>query len=378
MLRLKFATRFVTCALMATMLTACALPRSGPTRGEILEIYKSGPSNTHVVPVTAQVAAASRAVQALGFDSNFLNAGVINSDAIRPGDVVSVTVWENVENGLLASIGQKVTLLQEIQVDQNGSIFMPYAGRLLARGKTPEQLRRLITERLAEQTPDPQVEVRRLAGDGSTVSIIGGVAVPGVYPIEASTRRLSAMLSKAGGVLIEPDVAQIKVQRHGHTGTIWLQDLFDSDIADVALHTGDRIIVEEDRRAFTALGASGVQQFVPFTRRNLNILEAIAHVGGLNSRLADPKGIFVFRNEPNYVANRVLGRTDLIAPQRVAYVVDLTRPDGMFVARDFLIRDSDTIYVTEAPFVMWDKIISATLGSLNAATTVADSANLVN
>ena len=378
MSRRRNAARLLSCALILSTLAACSLPRSGPTRAEILSIAEKGPANSHVVQVSAEVAAASRAVQALGFNSAFLNAGIVSADQIRPGDVLAVTVWENVDNGLLASVGQKVTMIQEIQVDQNGSIYMPYAGRLLARDKTPEQLRRLITERLAGQTPDPQVEVRRLAGDGATVSVIGGVAAPGVYPIEASTRRLSSMLSKAGGVLIEPDVAQIKVQRHGTSGTIWLQDLFDSDLADIALRAGDRIIVEEDRRAFTALGASGSQQFVPFTRQNLNVLEAIAHVGGLNSRLADPKGIFVFRDEPNYVANRVLGRTDLVNPQRVAYVVDLTRPDGMFVARDFLIRDGDTIYITEAPFVKWDKIISATLGTLNAATTVSDTANLVN
>ena len=48
-----------------------------------------------------------------------------------------------------------------------------------------------------DQTPDPQVEVRRVAGDGATVSVMGGVRSPGVYPIEAPTLRLSAML--AGG-----------------------------------------------------------------------------------------------------------------------------------------------------------------------------------
>ena len=366
------------CALAAVVLTACGLPRSGPTRSEILSVTEAEIGNVHVVEVNDAVAAAARSVQALGFTSGFLNAPTLVADAIKPGDVLSVTVWENVDNGLLATIGQKVTFIQEIQVDQRGMIFVPYAGNLLARDKSPEQLRRLITEKLADQTPDPQVEVRRLAGDGATVSLIGGVAQPGVYPIEAPTRRLAAMLSKAGGVIIEPDVAQIKIQRRGHTGSIWLQDLYDSKMADIALRAGDTVVVEEDRRAFTALGATGTQQFVPFTRRDLNVLEAIAQVGGLNSRLADPKGIFVFRDEPSYVANRVLGRTDIQTPQRFAYVIDLTQPTGMFVARGFNIRDGDTLYITEAPFVAWDKIIAATLGTLNAVTTVADTANLVS
>jgi len=357
------------------VLTGCALPRSGPSRGEIMAGARAD-AGVHILDVDDRVAQAARSVETLGFDSSFLNASATRADRISAGDMLSVTVWENVDNGLLASVGQKVTFISDIQVDQNGTIFVPYAGSLKASGKTPEELRRLVTQKLEEQTPDPQVEVRRLAGDGATVSLIGGVAAQGVYPIEPSTRRLTAMLAKAGGVAIEPDIAQIKIQRQGRTGSIWLQDLYDSQMADVALRAGDRIVVEEDRRSFTALGATGGQTQIPFSSKDLSVIEAIAQVGGLNSQLADPKGIFVFREEPSYVANRVLGRTDIISPQRFAYVVDLTRPNGMFVARDFNIRDGDTIYITEAPFVSWQKILTATIGTINfagAAVTVADS-----
>ena len=368
-------TRSMAAAFAAILvLSSCALPRSGPSRSEILAGAEAA-KDVHVVAVTDSTAEAAQSIEALGFDSAFLNRAPARADRISAGDVIGVTVWENVDNGLLASVGQKVTFIRDIQVDQNGVIFVPFAGNLKASGKTPEELRLLITRRLEGQTPDPQVEVRRLAGDGSTVSIIGGVAAQGVYPIEPSTRRLTAMLAKAGGVAIEPDVAQIKIQRHGRTGSIWLQDLYDNDMADVALHAGDTIVVEEDRRSFTALGATGGQTRVPFSSKDLSVLEALAQVGGLNSQLADPTGIFVFREEPSYIANRVLGRTDILSPQRFAYIVDLTKPNGMFVARDFNIRDGDTIYTTEAPFVSWQKILNATIGSINfagSAITVAD------
>lgn len=371
-------SKFLRGAVIVTALfalTACALPRSGPSRSEIMAGARAQQGNVHIIEVNDAIAAASRSVQSLGFDSNFLNAAASRADRISAGDLLSVTVWENVDNGLLASVGQKVTLIQDIQVDQNGHIFVPYAGNLHAAGQTPEQLRRLVTRKLEDQTPDPQVEIRRLAGDGSTVSLIGGVSVQGVYPIEPSTRRLTAMLAKAGGVVIEPDVAQIKIQRGGSTGTIWLQDLYDNQMADVALRAGDRIVIEEDRRSFTALGAAGGQTRVPFASKDLSVVEALAQVGGLNSQLADPTGIFVFREEPSYVANRVLGRNDLQTPQRFAYVLDLTEPTGMFIARDFNIRDGDTIYITEAPFVGWQKVLNATLGTINftgAAVTTAE------
>ena len=164
------------------------------------------------------------------------------------------------------------------------------------------------------------------------------------------------------------------VIRGKHRGKIWFQDLYDNPRLDIALRAGDRILVEEDSRAFTALGATGGQARVPFESQNLSALEAIAQVGGLQSQTADPTGIFVFRNEPDVVANVVMGRDDLQGAQRLVYVLDLTQPNGMFVARDFVIRDGDTLYVTEAPFTQWNKTISALTGSatsVNALTGLA-------
>jgi polysaccharide biosynthesis/export protein len=276
--------------------------------------------------------------------------------------VLGLTIWENVSDGLLAGQSQNSTNLQEIQVDSSGSIFVPYAGRIKASGHTPDQLRLIITSKLDAQTPDPQVLVRRLAGDGSSISIMGKVAGQGIYPIEATTRTLAAMLAKAGGVTIEPEVAQINVTRGGLTGKAWLVDLIDNPAADIALRPGDRIFVEQDRRSFTALGATGTQTRIPFNSQKLSAIEALAQVGGLNSNLADPTGIFILREEPPEIANALLGRNDLIGNQRFAYVLDLTEPSGMFMGRDFQIRDGDTVYVTEAPFVQWNK----TLGVLNS------------
>ena len=219
---------------------------------------------------------------------------------------------------------------------------------------------------MSEQTPDPQVQVRRLAGDGATVSLIGSVGAQGVYAIERPTRTLSTMLARAGGVSIVPEITQITVLRGGQTGQIWFEDLYNHPELDIALRGGDRILVEEDKRSFVALGATGAQRKVPFETQNLSALEGIAQVGGLNAGTADPTGVFVFRNEPQAVAEQVLGRTDLQGAQRMVYVLDLTKPNGMFMARDFVIRDRDTIYVTEAPFTQWSKVISSITGSANS------------
>ncbi|MFN4153087.1 MAG: polysaccharide biosynthesis/export family protein [Paracoccaceae bacterium] len=358
-------------ALVATT-AACGLPRSGPNKAEIFKgsVLKQG--DAFIVTVNQRVTRATAVMPAFGFSSAFLNAGVVGSDTINPGDTLALTIFENVrDDPLLGNTGQRVSALEEVQVDGQGYIFVPYAGRIKAAGQTPEGLRQAITRKLDTQTPDPQVTVARVAGDGSTVSVQGSVGANGVYAIERPTRKLSAMIARAGGVAIPPEVALIRVTRGNHTGRVWLQDLHSNPSLDIALRPGDKIVVERDTRAFVALGATGTQNRVPFETQTLSAIEAIAIVGGLNTNLADPTGVFVFRNEPEAIANAVLGRNDLRGAQRMVYVLDLTQPTGMFEARDFVIRDQDTVYVTEAPFVQWQKALSAITGTAGAADSLA-------
>ena len=355
--------------------TACGLPRSGPNKAEIYKgsVLKQG--DAFIVTVNSRVTRATAVVPALGFGSDFRNAGVLGSDVISPGDRLGLTVYENVKDDpLLGNTGQRVSNLAEIDVDGNGYIFIPYAGKVKAAGQSPDSLRQILTKKLDTQTPDPQIVVSRLAGNGATVTVAGAVGGQGVFPIERPTRTLTAMIAQSGGVTISPEAALIRVTRGGKTGQVWLQDLYANPSLDIALRAGDKIVVERDTRTFTALGATGSQNRVPFETQNLSAIEAIAIVGGLNTATADPTGFFVFRNEPAEIANAVLGRQDLVGDQRMVYVLDLTQPTGMFEARDFLVRDGDTVYVTEAPFVQWQKTLSAITGSAGAAASLRSTA----
>ncbi|MFP4326738.1 MAG: polysaccharide biosynthesis/export family protein [Paracoccaceae bacterium] len=375
---MKFQTsrwaRPVALLLIASLVASCGLPRMGPNKREIYAGSVQQEGDAFVVAVNDRVTRATAVVPALGFSDQFRQAAALGSDTIQAGDTLGLTIWENVDDGLLSAEGLNSTALEEVQVDGQGFIFVPYAGRVRAAGNTPEAVRRIITEKLADQTPDPQVQVRRLAGDGSTVSLVGAVGGQGVFAIERPTRTLSAMLARAGGISIPPEVAQVVVIRGDHRGEIWFEDLYDNPENDIALRGGDRILVEQDTRAFTVLGATGTQARVPFETQSLSAVEALAQVGGLLTSASDPTGVFVFRNEPAEIANQVLGRDDLVGPQRLVYVLDLTQPNGMFLARDFVIRDADTLYVTEAPFTQWNKVISAVTGTLSTVATV-DSAS---
>jgi len=357
---------------MIAALSGCGLPRSGPNKAEIFRgsVLKKG--DAYIVTVNPRVTRITSVTPSFGFGSDFRNAGLVGSDQIAAGDVLGLTIFENVKDDpLLGNTGQRVSALSEIQVDGQGFIFVPYAGRIKAAGQTPDGLRQAITRKLDTQTPDPQITVQRMAGDGATVTVQGFAGAQGILPIERPTRTLLAMIAQAGGVAIEPAVAIVRITRGSMTGQVWLEDLYANPSLDIALRAGDKITIERDTRAFTALGATGTQSRVPFETQTLSAIEAIATVGGLSTGSADPTGVFVFRNEPAEIANAVLGRNDLTGDQRFVYVLDLTQPTGMFEARDFLVRDGDTVYVTEAPFVQWNKTLSAITGTAGAASTLS-------
>ena len=108
-------------------------------------------------------------------------------------------------------------------------------------------------------------------------------------------------------------------------------------------------------------------------RRRAHILGAL-EVGLLEVPPAEKEVLRTRLGE--YVGPSIAGRDDLIGAQRLVYVLDLTEPNGLFLARDFIIRDGDTLYVSEAPATQWNKAVSAFFGSL--VTPVASLDQLAN
>jgi polysaccharide export outer membrane protein len=102
----------------------------------------------------------------------------------------------------------------------------------------------------------------------------------------------------------------------------------------------------------------------------MTAMEAIATVHGLDGRSANPRGFFILRDESAEVANRVLGRSDLVGPQRMAYLLNFGEAQGLFSARDFIIRDEDTIYMTEAALGSWTRIVAAASAAAVLVRTV--------
>lgn len=358
-------------ALLACVaVAACDISADGPTANQIYDGSVMRNGDAHIIAVTKRVSQIANRTETLGFSHALRKGALLGGDTIRPGDVITLNVFENVPEGLLAPEATNNAIIETLQVDDAGFIFVPYAGRIRAAGQSPDALRRLLTRSLDEQTPDPQVLVARTQGDGSTVSVTGGVTAQGVYPITRASNRLSSVIATAGGISIPLETAQVLVTRGTRQDSAWLEDIFSDPSLDIAMRGGDRVLVKQDQRSFSVLGATGTTDRVTFDTQQISAIEALASVGGLDPLRADPKGVFIFRDERPEIATEILGFGQFVTDARFVYVLDLTAPTGMFNARDFKIRDGDTIFVTEASSVLWARQISALTGSLTAAGSI--------
>ncbi|HBM61086.1 MAG TPA: sugar ABC transporter substrate-binding protein, partial [Citreicella sp.] len=82
-----------------SFLASCGLPRVGPNKREIYAGSVMQEGDAFVISVNDRVTRATAVVPALGFSEQFQSAGLVGSDTIQPGDVLGLTIWENVDDG---------------------------------------------------------------------------------------------------------------------------------------------------------------------------------------------------------------------------------------------------------------------------------------
>ena len=105
---------------------------------------------------------------------------------VQPGDVLQVSVWKEPD------------LSQQVLVRPDGGFSFPLAGDVNALGKTVEQLRGELTERLGKFIPDLFVTVAVQEINGNKVYVIGQVNEPGEFIVNPRVDVMQA-LSLAGG-----------------------------------------------------------------------------------------------------------------------------------------------------------------------------------
>lgn len=374
----KTSTFFLraTVGLTALLFAGCSwVPRSSPTQKQVHHYTKS-PANKaaldyKLLPVTPEIAdILSSEIRPLisTLDKNHLRTSL--NDHIGAGDILGITVFE-LGNGLFSSSDRSLAgtsssgesavsgaprisaqNLPPTQVEGDGTIMVPYVGRMNVLGKTPSQVATIIQDHLKDKSQDPQVMVRIQNDIGNTVIVSGEILHPGRVVLSLANEHLSDVIAIAGGAKYPPKDSQVELVRKDKIGVTDLATLENHPEEDIRADPGDRIRVVYQPRTFTAFGAVGQTQQrneIQFGTANLSLAGAIARVGGPSDNRADGNAVYLIRYENADVCRR-LGIPVKVGMQSapVVYEIDMLNPTQYFLAQRIPMKDHDSILIADA------------------------------
>ena len=278
------------------------------------------------------------------------------------GDIVSVTIFEAAAGGLFTSdagvrAGNFVTIPNQA-VDDKGNIAVPYAGNIVAKGRSPSEIQSEIVARLKDRALEPQVVVSLAEQNTSLISVLGS-ARSGRFPASPSGERILDAIARAGGPSSQGYDVWVSLERQGHRASVPFGALMYEPSNNIYVLPNDVIFLFSLPQTFVAFGAAGSQGQFRFDAWRISLAEAIGRQSGLNDAQADPGSVFLYRGETREVARQIGVDVDQyegpIIP--VIYWVNLRDPSGYFLAQYFEMRNKDVIYTSNALSVETTKFL---------------------
>jgi|SRR5690606_7693016 len=155
---------------------------------------------------------------------------------VQPGDLLHISVWG--EEGLD----------QDVLVRPDGGFSFPLAGDVSAVGKTVDELRQEVTDRLARYIPGSVVTVAVREINGNKIYVLGQVNNPGEFVMNPRIDVMQA-LSIAGGTTAFASTNDIFVLRREGGRQVALPFRLDDVVRrrnldqNILLESGDVVVV---------------------------------------------------------------------------------------------------------------------------------------
>lgn len=368
-------SRLLLALSMLFLVAACSVPRGAALQSEILKEADKETPTFEIVSVSRDNLPALAHWPVTGWSGGYhwinRQAGATTA-MIQPGDKVSITVWDSQANSLITQEGQKRVDMQGIEVSTQGTIYVPYVEEVYVRGLTADSARRRIQSKLEEIVPTAQVQLSVEQGLSNSIDLVSGVAKPGTYPLPNRNYTILSLISSGGGISNTLRNPLVRLIRGNSTYEIPAADLLSSAMKNTTLRPGDKVIVEEDERSFTSLGAAGSERIIYFPKEAVTALEALSLMGGITDHRADPKGVLILRE---YKESQLRADPNGPSMTQVVFTVDMTTADGLFAARNFNINPGDTVLATESPVTKYRtvfELIGSAIGLGNRIQTLSE------
>ncbi|MFP3515249.1 polysaccharide biosynthesis/export family protein [Pseudomonas sp. SIMBA_077] len=324
-------------------------------------------SRVELIPITPKLIAQNAATYVSSSVPAELLAFKPQAYKIGPNDVLYITVWDHPE--LTAPSGPQQ------QIDSNGrlvrpdgTIYYPYIGNVEAAGKTIEQLRSVIAQRLAQYVDSPQVDLNVLRFASQKATMSGAVLKAGALPITTSPVNIVEALGAAEVNAQNADLSSLTLTRDGKEYVLNLDTLNaakGSQLHNVYLKDGDQLYLPyNDRKKIYVMGEVLAPQALTFKTKGMNLADVIGSVGGLNQSTSNGNALYVIR-----------GAESLETQPAKVYQLDAQSPVAFAVATHFELKPQDIVYVGPAQVTRWNRLISQLLPSATVLGTGASATN---
>jgi polysaccharide export outer membrane protein len=284
---------------------------------------------------------------------------------VGPRDILTITVWDHPELTIPAGEFRSPEAAGTV-VGEDGNIFYPYAGVIKAAGKTVEEIREQLTQKLAGYIEQVQLDVRVATYRSQRVYVVGEVANPGIQLVRDIPLTVLEAINGSGGLKPEADSRNVTLTRNDKTYSINLLSLYEGgDLSqNVRLENGDLLNVPNNQfNKVFVLGESNIvnsfaggtnstqrSRSVIMDKGRMTLTEALSDGGGLNQETSDAARVFVFRGN--------LGKPEI-------FHLDTKSPDVLLLADRFPLQPRDIVFVDRAEGIRWNQIIGQVQPTMN-------------
>ncbi len=313
---------------------------------------------------------------------------------IGKGDVIEVSIWEASppvlfggtfanERSVAYDSNAPTVNLPFQTVDDDGEILVPFVGSVYVAGKSPVVVAREVRDRLIGKAHDPQAIVRIVQNETRNATVLGEVGTNRRVPLTSRGERVLDIIAAAGGSNHPIGKSTIQLTRGTTMETLPLEALILDPSQNVFLRPNDIVTVLFQPHSFIGLGAVTKNSEVDFEGGGISLAQAMGRLGGLIDERADVHGVFVYRLEDPAAlglsnASSHVGTSDRLVP--VIYRLNFSEATGLFIARDFIIRDKDAVYVSVAPLGDLEKfvrIISTAVSATNGLDSLINNSAII-